>query len=76
MEPFANPSNKLGDRNVDCPHYRSCLDHAVKLTWNYWDCSDCQYKLLTQTTTVIDCSPHNAELFYSLPLEIHGKIEL
>ena len=76
MELLANPRNRPGDRNIDCPHYRSCLDHAAKLLWNYWDCSACKYKLLAQSITVIDCSPRNADLFNSLSPEIFSKMQV
>ena len=76
MEALANPINRLGDRNIDCPHYRSCLDHAVKFAWNYWDCSGCDFKMLTQSLPMLDCSPRGADLYYSLPVEIYSKISL
>ncbi len=76
MELLANPINRPGDRNVDCPHYRSCLDHAVKFAWNYWDCSDCDFKVLAESMPILDCSPHNADLYYSLPNDIYSKMQL
>jgi len=76
MKPLANPVNRPGDRNVDCPHYRSCLDHAVKFSWNYWDCSDCVFRVLSQALPMVDCSPRSADLYYSLPSEIYSKIHL
>ena len=40
-----NPLPKRGERNVFCPFYKGCLDHAVRESWLYWDCGDCQHKL-------------------------------
>jgi hypothetical protein len=37
------PVHARGDRNVFCPKYNSCLDHAVKYGWEYWACLDCQH---------------------------------
>ena len=38
------PVHTKGDRNVLCPYYSNCLDHAVKFGWEYWACMDCQHK--------------------------------
>ena len=24
---------------------KDCLDHAVRMSWPYWDCGDCSHKL-------------------------------
>jgi hypothetical protein len=31
-------------KNIYCPFYRECLDHAAKRHWKSWDCSRCPYK--------------------------------
>lgn len=35
------PIHKKGTRNVFCPHYGRCLDHAVRAAWTGWDCRQC-----------------------------------
>lgn len=40
MEP-KNPIRKKGERNIYCPFYNDCLDHAVKNLWWYWSCVEC-----------------------------------
>ena len=45
MEKTCKPLQRRGERNVFCPFYDRCLNHAVKESWEYWDCSDCQHKL-------------------------------
>jgi len=44
MDTRANPKNLTGERNVFCPQYRQCLDHAVKCAWQSWDCSRCDFR--------------------------------
>lgn len=41
MQP--NPVHKPGIRHALCDHYESCLDHAVRHYWLYWDCSQCAF---------------------------------
>jgi len=36
MKKDRTPVHAKGYRNVFCPHYRSCLDHASEKYWNYW----------------------------------------
>ncbi len=38
------PLQRKGERNVLCPLYNGCLDHAVKESWPHWDCGDCRHK--------------------------------
>ena len=45
MNKTCNPLQRKGERNVFCPLYNRCLDHAIKEFWEYWDCGDCQNKL-------------------------------
>jgi len=42
--PTRNPMRRQGSRNIYCSYYSACLDHAVKHSWRYWDCSDCTNK--------------------------------
>ena len=67
MRPTPNPIHKSGTRNVFCPYYDECLDHAIKHRWKYWKCSECPHKLtqlsLGHVRTIHDWSP-----FYEYPL--------
>lgn len=45
MEARPKQVDKSGDKNICCPFYRNCLDHAAKRYWQNWDCSECPYKL-------------------------------
>ena len=45
MSRAGKPTQTKGERNVFCSFYKGCLDHAVKESWAYWACGDCQYKL-------------------------------
>jgi hypothetical protein len=44
MELNPNPICKKGERNIYCPFYSDCLDHAVNQFWRYWSCFQCPYK--------------------------------
>lgn len=44
MNKACNPLQREGERNVFCPFYNRCLDHAIKESWQYWDCGDCRNK--------------------------------
>ena len=39
-----NPIHRVGTKNVLCPHYTNCLDHAVRRYWQFWDCSQCTHR--------------------------------
>jgi hypothetical protein len=43
-ELMLNPMQRQGKRNVYCPYYSLCLDHAVQKGWQYWDCDECLKK--------------------------------
>ncbi len=69
MQPKTNPVYKRGAKNVFCPFYEGCLDHAVILRWHFWDCSECNYKFhkmsLQDAPVVKDPSP-----VYELPPKV------
>ncbi|MEE9401657.1 MAG: hypothetical protein V3V47_00510, partial [Desulfobacteria bacterium] len=44
MEPRPKPIHRLGNKNICCPFYGNCLDHAAKRHWQSWDCSECPHK--------------------------------
>ena len=45
MNQKCNPVQKKGERNIFCPYYGACLDHAVKESWEDWDCGECDHKI-------------------------------
>jgi len=63
MRPTPNPIHKSGTRNVFCPYYDECLDHAVERRWKYWKCSECPNKLRQlspgHVRTIHDWSPYH-----------------
>jgi hypothetical protein len=60
MNPKANPIAKHGERNIYCPYYDDCLDHAVKYCWEFWNCSTCPYKLIERSTAEYERSNQDA----------------
>jgi hypothetical protein len=73
MELSPNPIHKSGDRNFYCPHYGDCLDHAVEHRWNSWECSECAYKSMQESTSAV-CTVPGPDPCYELPLEIYGQV--
>ena len=76
MEPIINPNNSQGEKNIFCPHYRFCLDYAAHHRWESFDCSNCEYKELTEDVPMLMCSPHDPDVCYSLSNDISDKIPL
>lgn len=75
MHGNCNPAPEAGERNVFCPYYDHCLDHAIKKAWNTWDCAHCVHRFMsTQMTEVIDrereASPH-----YTIPLAVERFLQ-
>ena len=73
MSANCNPIHHKGKRNLYCPHYRNCLDHASKNHWEFWACQDCAHLNETKSATEVLLSPHNADLYYSLSPNIAVK---
>jgi len=70
MDQHPKPIRNHGDKNVFCPYYKDCLNHAVKLRWENWDCSECPHKLTLQPIKTDQMTSG----FYpcgELPLRIH-----
>ncbi len=62
----SNPSPIKGERNLFCPHYRNCLDHASKNYWEYWSCQDCVHRLETESVTETLVLPQHPDIYYSM----------
>lgn len=75
MEPDLNPLNEAGSRNLFCPHYRKCLDHAVKDQWLFWSCEACSHRYEVEELTDGVLTYADTLPVYSLPkpsLRIEG----
>jgi hypothetical protein len=73
MEPRPNPICKRGKRNIYCPLYSNCLDHAVNQFWQHWSCSQCSYR----ETKAFDETGYGAEtdlLDYEFSPDIIKKV--
>ena len=73
MEQSKNPVHTKGYRNVFCPYYRNCLDHAIQNHWEYWACLDCQHKRKEKLVTDTLLLPVNDDPYYSLPQSLYKK---
>jgi hypothetical protein len=69
----SNPLHKRGQRNIFCPYYEACLDHAVERRWKYWNCTECPHKLMKQP--LIDMPAiRDANPCYRLPARIYQQV--
>ena len=73
MDQNRKPIYTKGFRNVLCPYYRVCLDHAAKNHWEYWTCLNCKHKSIEILLTDILVSSANSDLDYSLSPAIYKK---
>ena len=74
MSQRPNPIHRKGDRNALCPHYRGCLDKAVKKTWETWDCSRCLYKKSRDPSLGVLSVANDADSFYELHVQVDRDI--
>jgi hypothetical protein len=70
MNQACNPRQKKGERNVFCPLYNRCLNHAIKESWEYFACSDCRNKLNQGSRPEIPLMAIDLIEHYDLRLEI------
>lgn len=75
MNAKPNPIHRSGYRNVQCPLYHGCLDHAAKRFWKGWDCSNCYFKKMAEEFEEIICCEDSADLYYSIPAQIFSDLE-
>lgn len=73
MNPEAVPKPKKGERNIYCPFYNDCLDHAVNHFWQYWNCSQCPYRKL-KSFYEIEYSVNSELIDYEFSPDIMRKI--
>ena len=75
MSKFKKPVQSKGYRNVFCPYYRNCLDHASKRHWEYWTCSDCRHKHLQESIADEPISPAGTDPYYSISPSVGEKLK-
>lgn len=73
MDLTPNPIHKIGERNLYCPNYAGCLDHAVDERWSSWDCSECSCKSKRESMGDVYTVP-DPDPFYELPGDIYGQV--
>jgi hypothetical protein len=73
MKKGKNPVYRKGNRNALCPHYRTCLDMAVKKSWEFWDCCECRFQSSRDPDmNVLRVVNHDVAI-YDLPAEFYHK---
>jgi len=70
-----NPIHNQGYRNVFCPYYRNCLDHAAKLYWECWSCLECHHKQNQNSVLDVMLSQDGDYPYYSLSPSIYDKVK-
>jgi len=70
MDQNPKPIHKNGEKNVFCPYYKNCLNHAATLRWENWDCSKCPHKQTIQPIKT-DQAADGFHPYDELPLRIH-----
>jgi hypothetical protein len=73
MKQKPNPIHKSGNRNLYCPYYEGCLDHAVESRWRYWDCCECAHKSKQESITGIQ-TVSDPNVYYELPANIYAEL--
>ena len=75
MSKYKKPLQSKGYRNVFCPYYRNCLDHASKRHWECWTCLRCRHKNMQESIAGETVSPESADLYYSISPSVGGKLK-
>jgi ribosomal protein L37AE/L43A len=70
MEIRKKPIAERGRRNVYCPHYRACLDYAVRESWDVWRCGKCKYVSTEEPREEIFYGNEGTVPYYSLSREV------
>jgi hypothetical protein len=70
MKAKPKPVRKVGNRNIYCPHYDKCLDHAVDRRWKCWSCSGCPHEVTRQLTQSEIPTVHDPDVYYHVPSQI------
>jgi len=65
-----NPVHRTGMRNVFCPYYDDCLDHAVDKCWRDWDCSECEHKWNDEAKPELLLEVGDSIAYYDIAIKI------
>ena len=74
MKKQRRPICRNGYRNALCPYYGLCLDEAVKKSWQYWDCRECEHRSSRESDWDVTTSVNDQFPYYDLPLDIYVKV--
>jgi hypothetical protein len=75
MRTYRKPVRTKGYKNIFCPYYGNCLDHASKRHWEYWTCLHCRYKSLKESIPEEPVSATCTDPYYSISPSMAGKIK-
>jgi hypothetical protein len=73
MSQNRNPLHKRGSRNVFCPYYRNCLDHAANNHWQSWACFSCQHEKDKEPSPQGPLPSYDTIPYYQVSPEIYFK---
>lgn len=74
MDQNPNPIRQNGKRNIFCPYYGDCLDHAAKLHWEAWACFDCHHKMMKESGIQAPFSSGDTTPYYTVSAEIYRRV--
>jgi hypothetical protein len=68
-----SPVCRKGDRNLYCPNYGECLDHAVDHKWRTWNCSECAFKEIQEPIPAVR-TVNDSNICYELPKTLPQEV--
>jgi hypothetical protein len=74
MAPRPEFTASLDSKNIDCPFYTTCLDHAARQYWPSWDCSKCEHRSDREKISLDGCGSGPA-LYLELPSELYRRMK-
>jgi hypothetical protein len=74
MNTDRNPIYRKGKRNPFCLHYSTCLDEAVKKTWAFWDCGECEHRASRDPKLEITNRANDSMPYYDVPVDIFEEV--
>ena len=73
MNARPSPVRKKGERNLYCPNYGECLDHAVDHKWRSWNCSTCAFKSVQELAYPV-MTVNDSNICYELPRTLPQEV--
>lgn len=70
-----NPISKSGERDICCPFYAECMDYAVDNSWEAWNCTNCQLKVIRRSRSEWDYELNETVIYYDLPASLVTGID-